>query len=81
MLRERHDRDGGGRVFGFVAIGARTRGGLVSPRSSVLARNAKDAREKGDYEANPPSAEEAAEFLSAAERFLAAVETMLSEGS
>ncbi len=154
MPRERHDRDGGGRVFESVAIGARTRGGLVSPRSSefmgqarerladaqkiiglvhpavvantayyamlnaaraalserdahakthsgtwtlfsatfvasgefpqelsVLARNAKDAREKGDYEANPPSAEEAAEFLSAAERFLAAVETMLSEGS
>jgi uncharacterized protein (UPF0332 family) len=48
---------------------------------SVLARNAKDAREKGDYEAAPPSAEEAAEFVAGAERFLAAIEVMLSDGS
>lgn len=48
---------------------------------SVLARNAKDAREKGDYEAAPPTAKEAAEFVAGAERFLAALEAMLSEGS
>ena len=44
---------------------------------SALARNAKDAREKGDYEAAPPSAEEAAEFVNGAADFLAAVEAML----
>jgi uncharacterized protein (UPF0332 family) len=44
---------------------------------SALARRAKDAREKGDYEAAPPSAEEAAEFVDGAADFLAAIEAML----
>jgi uncharacterized protein (UPF0332 family) len=45
---------------------------------SALARKAKDAREKGDYEAAPPSAAEAAEYVEGAGRFLAAVEQMLA---
>lgn len=45
---------------------------------SVLARKAKDAREKGDYEAAPPSAREAAEFVAGAADFIAAVEKMLN---
>jgi uncharacterized protein (UPF0332 family) len=45
---------------------------------SALARRAKDAREKGDYEAAPPSAREAAEFVAGAADFIAAVEKMLN---
>jgi len=59
----------------FVATGEFDQG------LSALARRAKDAREKGDYEAAPPSAEEAAEFVDGAERFLAAVEAMLGTGT
>jgi len=47
---------------------------------SALARQAKEAREKSDYEAAPPSAEEAAELLQAATDFLAAIEDMLDGG-
>jgi uncharacterized protein (UPF0332 family) len=46
---------------------------------SALARRAKEAREKGDYEATPPSAQEAAEFVEGAAEFVAAIEEMLSE--
>ena len=46
---------------------------------SVLARKAKDAREKGDYEAAPPSAQEAAEYVDGAADFLAAIEALLSD--
>ncbi|HEY7949554.1 MAG TPA: HEPN domain-containing protein [Solirubrobacterales bacterium] len=45
---------------------------------STLARRAKEAREKGDYEATPPSAEEAAEFVEAAGEFIAAIEKLLA---
>jgi uncharacterized protein (UPF0332 family) len=44
---------------------------------SSLARRAKEAREKGDYEATPPSAQEAAEFVEGAAEFVAAIEEML----
>lgn len=44
---------------------------------SVLARKAKDAREKGDYEAAPPSAQEAAEFVAGAAEFVTAIESLL----
>ena len=44
---------------------------------STFARQAKEAREKGDYEAAPPSAQEAAEFVAGAADFIAAVEKML----
>jgi uncharacterized protein (UPF0332 family) len=45
---------------------------------SALARRAKSAREKGDYEAAPPTAEEAAEYIEGAARFLAAIEALLT---
>ncbi len=45
---------------------------------STLARRAKEAREKGDYEAAPPSAQEAAEFVEAAGEFVAAIEKLLA---
>jgi uncharacterized protein (UPF0332 family) len=44
---------------------------------SALARQAKEAREKGDYAADPPSPEEADELVGAAAAFLAAIESML----
>lgn len=46
---------------------------------SSLARRAKEARQRGDYEATPPSAEEAAEFVEGATDFIEAVEAMLSD--
>ena len=45
---------------------------------SALARQAKEAREKGDYEAVPPTAEQATEFVEAAAEFVAAVEELLA---
>jgi len=47
---------------------------------SGLASRAKEARERGDYDAAPPSPEEAAEFLAGAGDFVGAVERMLGEG-
>jgi uncharacterized protein (UPF0332 family) len=44
---------------------------------STVARRAKEARERGDYEAAPPSAEEAVEFVEGAAAFVAAIEEML----
>jgi len=44
---------------------------------SALARQAKEAREKGDYEAIPPTAEQATEFVEAAAEFVAAIEELL----
>ena len=55
----------------FVATGEFDQG------LSALARQAKEAREKGDYEATPPTAREAAEFVDGAAEFIAAVEHML----
>ena len=48
---------------------------------STIARNAKDAREKGDYEAAPPSAQEAAKYVEGATDFLAAIEALLPGAS
>jgi len=45
---------------------------------SALARRAKDAREQGDYEAAPPTAEEAAEYVDGAAEFIAAIEQLLT---
>lgn len=45
---------------------------------SALARRAKSAREKGDYEAAPPTAEEATEYVEGAARFIAAIEALLA---
>jgi uncharacterized protein (UPF0332 family) len=45
---------------------------------SALARRAKSAREKGDYEAAPPTAEEAAEYTDGAARFIVAIEELLT---
>jgi uncharacterized protein (UPF0332 family) len=44
---------------------------------SGLAGRVKEARERGDYDAAPPSPEEAADFLSGAADFLAAIERLL----
>lgn len=48
---------------------------------SALARKAKAAREKGDYEAAPPTAEEAAEYVNGAADFIAEIERMLASES
>ena len=45
---------------------------------SAMARRAKDAREQGDYEAAPPSPEEATEFVEGAANFVAEIERVLS---
>ncbi len=45
---------------------------------STLARRAKEAREKGDYEAMSPSAEEAKEFVDGAAELIAAIERLLA---
>jgi uncharacterized protein (UPF0332 family) len=44
---------------------------------SGLAGRVKEARERGDYDAAPPSPEEAADFLSGAADFVAAIERLL----
>jgi uncharacterized protein (UPF0332 family) len=48
------------------------------PTLSALARRAKESREKGDYEAAPPTPGEAAELVDGAGEFLAAVEQLLN---
>jgi len=53
--------------------------GEFDQQLSALARRTKDAREEGDYEAAPPSAEEAAEFVKGAAEFIAAIERLLSD--
>ena len=45
---------------------------------SAMARQAKDAREQGDYEAAPPTAEEADRFVAGAAAFIAEIERVLS---
>jgi uncharacterized protein (UPF0332 family) len=52
--------------------------GEFDQRLSALARRAKDAREEGDYEAAPPSPEEASEFVKAAAEFIAAIERLMA---
>jgi uncharacterized protein (UPF0332 family) len=52
--------------------------GKFDQRLSALARRTKDAREEGDYEAAPPSAEEAADFVSGAAEFIAAIEHLIA---
>lgn len=44
---------------------------------SAMARRAKDAREQSDYEAAPPTAAEATEFVNGANDFITAIERML----
>lgn len=46
---------------------------------SGLAGRVKEARERGDYDAAPPSAEEAADFLKGAADFVTAIERLLGE--
>jgi uncharacterized protein (UPF0332 family) len=50
--------------------------GEFDQRLSGLARRAKSAREEGDYEAAPPNAEEAAEFVKGAAEFIAAIDQL-----
>ncbi len=45
----------------------------------TVATSTKDAREESDYEEAPPSAEEAAEFVEGAARFIAAIEQLLGD--
>lgn len=45
---------------------------------SALARQAKEVREKGDYDATPPNAGEAATYVEGAANFLVAIEALLS---
>jgi uncharacterized protein (UPF0332 family) len=45
---------------------------------SALARRAKDARERGDYEAMSPTSQEAGEYVAGAADFIAAIEQMLA---
>jgi hypothetical protein len=51
--------------------------GEFDQRLSALARRAKDASEEGDYEAAPPSPEEAAEFVKGAAEFIGAIDRRL----
>ena len=53
--------------------------GEFDQRLSALARRTKDAREEGDYEAAPPGAEQAAEFVNGAAEFIAAIERLLAD--
>lgn len=53
--------------------------GEFDQRLSALARRAKDAREQSDYEAAPPTAEEAAEYVKGAADFIAEIERMLND--
>jgi uncharacterized protein (UPF0332 family) len=53
--------------------------GEFDQRLSALARRTKDAREEGDYEAAPPTAEEAADFVNGAAEFIAAIEQLLAD--
>jgi len=43
---------------------------------SALARQAKEVRERGDYEAAPPDAKEAAKYVDAAADFLVAIDEL-----
>lgn len=52
-------------------------GGAFDAETYKVAGRAQEARQEGDYEAKPLSAELARELLDAAERFIAAVEHML----
>lgn len=53
--------------------------GKFDQELSALARRAKVAREKGDYEAAPPSTPEAAEFVKGAAEFIVAIEGLLAD--
>jgi uncharacterized protein (UPF0332 family) len=53
-------------------------GGEFDRRLSALARRAQEARERGDYDAAPADAAEAAEFVAGAREFVAAVEALLA---
>ena len=57
----------------FVATGE------FDQKLSTLARQAKEVREKGDYEAAPPDAKEAATYVEGAADFLAAIEALIPE--
>jgi len=46
---------------------------------SALARQAKEVREKGDYDAAPPDAKEATTYVEGATDFLAAIEALLPD--
>lgn len=47
---------------------------------SALARRAKVARERGDYEAAPPTAAEASEYVDGAAKFIIAIERLTRDG-
>jgi uncharacterized protein (UPF0332 family) len=53
--------------------------GKFDQELSAMARRAKVAREKGDYEAAPPSKAEAMQFVKGAAEFLAAIERLLGD--
>jgi len=53
--------------------------GEFDQQLSAIARRAKAAREEGDYEAAPPSPEEAAEFVEGAAEFIAAIERLSAD--
>ncbi|HEX3609492.1 MAG TPA: hypothetical protein VHU14_07495 [Solirubrobacterales bacterium] len=64
----------------LVLAGSALEGGEAEQGLSALARQAKEAREKGDYEAPPPSAADAAHYVEGAADFIAAVEKLLDGG-
>ncbi|HWW68097.1 MAG TPA: hypothetical protein VNY83_08960 [Solirubrobacterales bacterium] len=53
--------------------------GDFDQRLSALARQAKEVRERGDYDAAPPDTTEAATYVEGAADFLAAVAALLPE--
>ncbi|HEY4779678.1 MAG TPA: HEPN domain-containing protein [Solirubrobacterales bacterium] len=52
--------------------------GVFDQELSAVARQAKEVREKGDYDAVPPDAKEALTYVEGATDFLAAIEALLS---
>ena len=53
-------------------------GGEFDRKLSGLAARAKEARERGDYDAAPPTDKEAAEYVDGAADFIAAIGQMLT---
>ncbi len=76
--RGEHAKTHGGTWTLFSRIFVAT--GEFDQELSALARQAKEVREKGDYEAAPPDAAEVVKYVDGAAAFLAAIEEMIAPG-
>lgn len=75
--RGEHAKTHGGTWTLFSKIFVAT--GEFDRELSTLARQAKEVRERGDYEAAPPDAKEAAKYVDAAAGFLAAIDELFPD--